>query len=702
MGPVLLLAGFGSYLIPQTPMDKHLSLMLPAARVEIIVKELSSASGVPMAATGVLSKDIVVLKVHDKPLSEIMKRIADVIDGTWKDDNGTYRLTRTARQDTEQEARERKYRASAILNEINRSKAIQQETLTADEAKKLSGQFQKLKQANPEYAFDPNGRLDSPLNMTPVRRALLRTLSALDLDDVAMLEPGDRIAYSNKPNRIQRPLPGPIESILSKFVAEQTVWIDAIAGLPEDENPHFGGDPLNERAAIEHSPDRLLLIASRSNSSALVYFTLFVIADGGAIASTSLSIQNDAIRQIYSQFMKPSTTPGAKVVLTPNSLTMLDATKGFGRPSTGPLPGPSPAAVALLTEPEKVDPLSIVATDGLVSVADDKHENLIASLPDELIAFNIVQTTKGQSVSDFLNMASGLGELEATETGGWLSFKPMRPYSIRRLRLDRGSFGAYMRGIVAESRASLDAQSVFELTSQPSDYDMLGAPLAMLLDLNSTQNIDQDTITLKLWGALTKEQKKDLIGGEKIPFKALTPAQLELVEREAYHRAMKNQGQAMQVKTPQDYQRMMEPTECLPNGLPPDGYLSVKVTNSKAILASSTQKNVRMSYARLFDASQMGATLAAYEGMDANSNPMFDRFQIVDRATYAFSYFYTPTIADHVTLHDVIVPSDGKAVAFGDLPKDLQASIQAAKDSAKANLANQPGVQRVPPPGPAP
>jgi hypothetical protein len=318
-------------------------------------------------------------------------------------------------------------------------------------------------------------------------------------------------------------------------------------------------------------------------------------------------------------------------------------------------------------------------------------------LPDELIGLNFLLNAANQTLESFTHVAEGYGDLQSTEKENWLIIKPYREYSTRHLRVDREVLGKYLRSIVEEGRASLAAQAEFALNSPPTDYDTFGMAMGMLLDVNSTQNIDKDWITLKLWGALSLEQQNDLIKGQKLPFKNLTAAQMALVEREAYDRPIKNFGGRHRSYSDDDLLRSLEPTECLPNGLSPDGSLSLQTTGSQAILASSTTKNVRMSYARLFDEQQLGSSLAYYENARADQNPMFDRFQLVKRVSYDFSYTYSEKVLDSTNLHDVVVPPDSVAVALADLPSAIRDKILAAKESAK----NNPGfgtVVKTPPP----
>jgi len=681
----------------QGAMDRPFSLVLPAAPVPRIVEALSKATGVPMAATGVLAKDVVVLDIHDKPLSEVMKRLAEVTDGTWKNDKGTYRLNRTAAAERAQEARERKLRADEVASEIARSKEIRDASLTADEAKTLAASFKKLKEKNPNYSFDSFGALDGPLNKAPARRALLRIIASLDMSEISMLFPGDRIVYSNKPTPVQRHFPAAVDGVLSRYMQEQNFWADAVLPQGDSAPGRFAGDPLEAREVVSQSPDRFILIANRSNSSAPVQFRLLLVSDSKTIGEASAWIGSDAIRQFSRDMMNGAVPSGTKIVLRPESKTMLDATKGFQRQEQGPLPGPSAEAVALLTNPEKLDPLSFVATDGFVSVADARNDSLIASLPDELVALNFMPTPNGQTIDGFMRLATGIGDLQVTDKDGWLTVSPFRPYSARVMRVDRNALGKYLRGIASDGRASLDSQAEFALNAQPTDYDTYGMPMGMLIDMNSTQNVDRDWVTLKLWATLTSEQRGTLMRGQKLPFKNLSPLQLGFVEREAYNRSFKGFHSARGGAGVTDIHLMMEPTECLPNGLPSNGYLSLSVQNSTAILASSSTKNVRLSYARIFDEHQLGSTLAYYENNQNEKSPMFDHFQLIQRANYTLTYQYNEAISDAANFHDILVPANSLPMTFSELPKEMQAKVLAAKEQAKSN--GNPGQDRrtVPP-----
>ncbi len=677
--------------------NQPVTLILPAAPVPKIVSALGKATGIPMAATARMSDDIVLLDVHARPLDEVMNRIAEVTDGVWKKDHGTYRLSRTTTAERGEFEREKQYRKSQILAEVNRSKEIRESTLSLEQAKKLAGDFEKQREKNPQYAFSPYAELSDKLNMTPVRRALLRCIAALDLNEISMFQPGDRIAFSNKPTRTQRPLNFSCDAILAKFTQEQNTWASAVSGRTEAAQNRFDGDPLDAKDTITQTPDRILLIAHRSNSSALAHFQIYILAGTSTLGSTSIWVGNDFTRNFSKSMMNPPAATGTKITLGSNSKLVLEATKGWMNPNQRALAGPPAAALDLLAHPDETDPLSLVPTDGFVSIAEVNHLNLIASLPDDLVGLNFFPSSSSLNLTSFAETAEGLGNLQMSEKDGWVVVKSRHEFTSKSLRLDRTVLGKYLRSIQDSGRASLDAEGEFALKAQPSDYDTFGVPFGMLFDPNSTQNVDQDWISLKLWGSLTAGQRRDLISGQKILFKDLTADQLGLVEREAYHRPFKHFSGPIDVPEGTDFRHLMEPTECIPGGLPADGELSLSRQNAPAILASSTAKNVRLQYVRIFDAQSLGNSLAYYESAPPDQNPMFDRFQEIQRANYALTYKYSTTVLDKTTLHDIVVPSDSKPAPFSSLPKDVQTRILSAKQQAKDNPTT--GIEkRVPPP----
>jgi len=682
----------------QGPLAKKITIDVPAEPVAKVVAELSRASGIPMEAAMNLKADVVILRVHDLAVSEIQKKLAETIDATWRSENGMYRLTRTDKQTTEQETRERKYRAKQIADEIAKSKAARETAMTAESARKLVNQFVQMRDKNPNYAFQPYRDLTSAFAATPSQKAMLTLVSRLDPADLAMLQPGERIVFSDKPTRVQQKFPFDDSDVLSRFGQEQAIWNDAVSAAPAAApgGTQVAGDPLLLHRKIAGSPDRVILMANRSNSMSSVQFRMFLTSGDDVAGYADLWLANDFIRDMSKNMLSAPRSPGAKIKFSAKTQTMMAMTKGFMTRSGAPMPDPTPDQVALLTHPENTDPLALAATDAFDSVADDRHLNLIASIPDEMVSFNFLPTITSQTLDGFLTQAQGMGDLNIEQKDGWLTVTPNRPYSARFDRIDRSALGKYLRSIVSNGRATLDAQGEYAFHSPLTDYDTFAFPMGMLLDLNSTQNVDRDWDSLKLWGSLSKDQRDTLVSGKTIPFKNLTPVQIDLVEREAYHRMMMSHV-ALPNWTADGMQLSMEPTEVLPNGIPPDGVLSVATKNATAILASSTVQNVRLSYARLFAPGQLGWTLATQDDPNSEFKPMFNRFQTVDRVEYTIDYLFSGEASDSATLQDVVVPADSHPVALEDLPAALRKEISDSKANAAANSGSV-GVRRVPPP----
>ncbi len=692
---VALLLGSVDFVNRLDVQERRLTLDVRAAPIKSVVARLSKASNVPLDTASVVNGEVVLLHLIDCPLSEVESRLATAIHGTWKKSGDTAILTRTPAQQREIELVERRHRTDQIRAEFAKATELQKPKLDPVQAKKVVDQLVKLRDKSKDYAFSPFSELAGPQNMVPARRALIRLVSQMDPNGFNMLSPGDRVVYSNKPTAMQQALPFSVDQLLSDFNDENSIWFDSIATVQVVQTSRMTGDPLDQSQLSQGIADRVVLAAIRTNSSSSVQFQIFFVSGATVVAQSGLWLGNDFIRN-SSKFMSGASQAGEAMHLSRQSLDMLEATRGFQRNVSQKDIQPNLAGLELLTHPDKVDPLSLVATDGFLSAAVTKKLNLVAVLPDELVVLNFIPLGKDPTVQDFLNKAIGFGELKVAVQEGWMVVTPERPYTSGVNRIDRTALGTYLRSLVTNGRATLDAQADYALHSPPTNFDTYAMAMGMLLDPDSTQNVDRDWITLKLWGSLTKPQRQILTAGQKLYFNTLTPVQLDFVRREAYGRMMKSRVARLQ-GSQNDWLLNNDPTQCLPNGLPANGYLSAKSTATNVILASSSQRDVRISYARIHDPASMGSTLAYQESSTSSFKPMFDRFQLIERRTYDITYQYSPNVADQAAIHDVVVPKGSHPVSLADLPEEVRRRIAASKEETRARIAATP-PDKAPPP----
>src|ERR1019366_1308830 len=105
-------------------------------------------------------------------------------------------------------------------------------------------------------------------------------------------------------------------------------------------------------------------------------------------------------------------------------------------------------------------------------------------------------------------------------------------------------------------------------------------------------NDDYDLAMLRFYGLLTGDQKDKMINGG-LPFGSLRADELEYVNRMLYRTRSRigydpPKGQEAQFDFDLFYNGLMhEPTECLPNGIPPQGLITLTVKDSNVVMAAN-------------------------------------------------------------------------------------------------------------------
>jgi len=646
-----------------------------------------------MVPSAAVANDVLLIKVKDKPAKDLLRQIELAANATWKTEaDGTLRLTRSTDQIRFDEARERQRRATEIRAELAGIDEILRKPVDDESYRRLANRFSELRAKDPDYAFRPYARLDGPFGETPIRRAMLRVLKRVQPEQIALLGRGDRLVFSNRPNRSQILLPAETSSILRDFSAEQTLWADAISKLPSAQRSGFSDDPLLAAKAVGQVPPRLILVASRSNSMALVFFNLKIVgADGELIGETSHSLANDRIRQASRGTKAGAEGEANKPLVFSNlSETLIQGASVFSGRGKGP--GLSPAALAALAETEQNDPLGTVATDGLVALAEQRKADIVAYLPDSLFVFATFGFGANPTLETFLDVASDHVSVNA-DADGTLLVRPTRPHSARRERTDRTTLARYLKGILANGRATLDEQALYAFNGREADFDEFGAVYSMLLTGGSVQNIDADWPTLRLWGSLNPSQRRLLLSGVTIPYGELSQAQQRIVTRrilsEGPNSAMSGPGRPLPAL-------WREPTEILPNGVTGEIAVSLKSRRQPVVVGSSTRKDVRFGWKRDYEPAEMGRILALQDRPNASFNPEFDRFEIADRSEFTLVYHYTPYIRAHETMSDLIIPAKSVAKRLDQLPEAVRNSISRAMKQASDEHPVEP--TNVPPP----
>src|SRR5688500_20355906 len=82
---ILLLAAvtLGGTLFAQEP-NPRVTFSMKAATVDKVVEALAKQTGVKIAASPAISREVVLISVTDVPLETLLAKLADVVSGEWR------------------------------------------------------------------------------------------------------------------------------------------------------------------------------------------------------------------------------------------------------------------------------------------------------------------------------------------------------------------------------------------------------------------------------------------------------------------------------------------------------------------------------------------------------------------------------------------------------------------------------------------
>ncbi len=187
--------------------DPKVTLTIPAMRASKALKLLGSYVHATYETSPQTANEIIVMRLTDVPLSEVLRRIALAVDGTWKQEQDVVRLIRTSDQaKSDGDALEYAQDVEAIRKSIDkRAEALKKmPPWSSSEADSLALQVKSLVKA-----FNPHNNRDgrwyqqasSLSEAGPLGRTVTQIASLLDPKELADLPPYLTTVWSSKSNR---------------------------------------------------------------------------------------------------------------------------------------------------------------------------------------------------------------------------------------------------------------------------------------------------------------------------------------------------------------------------------------------------------------------------------------------------------------------------------------------------------------------
>lgn len=725
----------------EDPMQKRITLDLPATTAKNLMPILQKETGVAFNVTPQTANDVLLISVKDVPLSQLMERIADIDNAEWTKDSTGYRLIRSQGLANKYDREYLAARAGALANSI--AKLKNPPATTAKGGGKTS-----TEQIGAVMTFD-NGNGPQEMKLpaapklaeTPIGRALIRVLSTMNANDLASISEGGRVVFATNPTRMQRALLGTAVRELQGFAAEHQKYVQSKQQAETEINPAkfiFFGTGAQTSNEIKGGIQKFFLIFERYEDSDDLQVTLQVADNEGNIAASSSAllsgrIENDvkpltvdgnekAIElsdeaKLHAKLMTQDTSgPQMKFRATAGN-NMIFTVKGvaLGEQMGAPVPvKATPELYNKILYPEKYDPLSFAASEFIKGLSQGENSNLVASLPDSILIPLSRRAATNTRPSDLKNFLMMNLDMTVVSKDGWTTVSPNFSALSRFRRTDRFPLGLLLRGVNGKQSMSLDQAAAFAIQrNQPLRDENYEIPYVNVINKTASSTLNglspYNWSILQLYGSMGIEQRRNMLQYGAVRAGSLSVVQASIFNRMIYQdpggpqfidpnppKKKNNQEQKMTATIAMstggggtfmnfgDSKLIHERTELLPNGVPGDAMLNLKVDAQEAVLAMSAdgERTQFMSP----DEYAIHNMMASQDQRYAADLPKYTKFMPATITNLNFEFKLSQYAQMHRDLDDNSVLPNEQAVPYDRLPASFKSKADAAFERMKAKM----------------
>ncbi len=611
-----------------------------------LLAEIGRQTNQTLEASANVRDDVVALDCKDAPSADVMAKIASVLHAQWVKAGSSLVLSRDPNLVS---ADERAEKATKVAIARKKIAALVQKVKGFGEfdaalAKKVADDQNPIV-VNDHGSIDAK-RFQSAAERSPGTRAMIALLSRMSDGELGALISGKRVVFSNRPTRMQLPLPGNWSDVTLQFIRNQR---SVVAATPPPADPNtrvfvFNGSSDSRMGAGNPNNITTAMVVANpaffSNTSVQLDLT---IADGqgATICSGGMNLDMTEDSMDEKAPIEKQKPIGLSDLSKAYDQALLAASGGAGGSvrmmaisiaSDGGVSGAAaaPAAVTFSTDsgnsqkvkltpelleifkhPESREPLGFSAAEGFQAVAQAHGKFLCAYLPDNLV----MPVARFFARSDtaptaFEKFAKNNLRLSIADDGQWTTVQPVYQYSARNQRVARGPLGQLLRSMLANNAIRLDDMSSYSLAQKKSpsqrDFD-----LAYALVLNSA--VASETLIpqsspgswefVRLYGSLSGGQRSAMLNRQSVPVRTFNSTQMDILN-DAIFQSMEgpsNVGGPGAPSAPgmrfmiggEDVTR--ERTFVLGNGIPANAFVQMSSSTQPSLQTTDANGNVRNS-----------------------------------------------------------------------------------------------------------
>lgn len=653
------------FAIRQSP---TIDLTVPAASMPTIFERLTKATGMRFAAKGGIEREVLTLRLHNVPVQEALAKIADVVGGEWTDSAGTWLLGPSGAAERADEARRRAERRKVIVDKLDPLRKEMAKVPPLDNAYADRAIATVTKIANDPKAGWNSAPADIQAlwSVSPIKRLLVRALDGGLLNVYSNQPTGMRVVYSSQPTPLQRPLPAAMQPLIRTFVSEQAIYnriaLTSVQQLKVGEN--ITQEMLDEiESYIKEEnrpiPDNAKLVVAMCTTEDDTPIQISLLDEKGEAITSETIGEPD-----YEEMRREGETDAKKVDKEPPAEISQEARAYLD--VTGITEGKHDVAKRMqlfsawkprLLDPVQEEPLQYGFGPLLIRAAEMEGRNVVANLPDESI-FSL-RSTKPTSLTKLMEYP--LTSCDLTRTEGWLTVRPKYATQTHKDRIRRSAARSFIQTAYRTNAITLD--DIAPALADGEDpalwtYGHIGAHFAAFGG-EATRPLSSSP-GLRLYGNLSRAQRMALANGP-IEVASIPGPLRDFVTRLVYTENVLSQRDPS-----------FEPTEKLPNGVPP---------RTTMRLASSTEEAMATPLDESGMPTETALTPHTFGRRLVAGDKVGSRFLVSFERSYNFEVTFAPGIVMEFTLYDFRVPAQSP-VSYAGLPESFRKEAEAVKAKA--------------------
>lgn len=658
--------------------DAPISLEARAVPASEVVASIAKQSGQKLATGQEISRELVVARFTDQPLSQVKARFEELFEATWTaEPDGTLRLQPTPEQRTAQRLRKRELalrRSERLLADFKKQwaktpKPTNLRKYVEDQAAAAKSEGTPITPSNfalsapsapaaMAKAIDPRGESEDLPEMPSPGRWLLGQFAA-QLSPAVLADSmlGNRKVYSDRPNALQTLFPGSIVALANQNMSLMRQIILKVTGNgiftsgfgADEEGNQIPGSPIRIDFNRIFSPaSRLLIVLQNSNLSLRL-----VTTEGKVLQFEDLELGGD------------EEDPDGEFEKLSKDQTQLEVDERVRSLVTDTRMVPAQWMPTFL-KPEEIEPMSLLPAEALFAVSKLKRKPSLSVAPD--LTPILCARSSQLTLANF--RISLISDYDWRESASWLVVRPKDPATFRVNHFPRTQLGQWARKWVKGETATVEeglalegvaAQSFFPelyagVIGFPGSCNRPNGPFAKILRIFGARRTSAAGVTVREIPELGS---------------ILFPAILNLQE------GFEGDGSEMSYTS---LPTQFEPTEVLARGLPPETRISV-TEEARPTVCRQVQGRI----------STADASVTAYASSRAGTNelpPNFQFFLATTRSVKVKVQLPTgPSFEAEFTQRKINID---QPVTFNQLPEAWRKAFRTSLDEINADKTAPP------------